>query len=204
MKVRGVQAKQVSVSFITLSKNASGTRRRAPEDREESVRRAPFGISQSQLKNDTVQQAIGQVAGRPERYLKDPADRAALAQQLFGRAGAPGAHPRPGRRGRRASMTPAREHPRNSARICRTTPKQFSDAVDTQRKFGLALDGLKIAFTTAVLPLLISAADAVHEVRRADPVQGRAPAASSRPMRSRAFGIGENPPSVMSSPRSAG
>ena len=154
MKVRGVQSKQVSVSFITLSKNI-----RNAQEGSKTAKKAfdELGISQKELKNDTVQQAIGQVADGLKN-LKDPADRAALAQQLFGR-GAQALIPvlAQGKKGVDDMLASTQK----LGAYLPDNTKQFSDAVDTQRKFGLALDGLKITFTTAVLPLLISAADAV-------------------------------------------
>ena len=156
MKVRGVQAKQVNVSFITLSKNM-----RNAEEGSKTAKKAfdELGISQGELKNDNAQQAILQIADGLQK-VKQPADRAALAQQLFGR-GAQALIPvlAEGRKGIEDLLGGAQKF---GAYLPNNT-KAMQGAIEAQHAFALAMDGLKISFTTAILPTLVKGAQVVMD-----------------------------------------
>jgi hypothetical protein len=147
MKVRDVSTKQVALGFITFSKNI-----RNAEDGSKTALKAfrELGITQDQLRNESTQQAILQVADGLAK-VEQPARRAALAQQLFGR-NAQSLIPVlvQGRQGLQDALAAADRYgaylPNNVTMLNR--------AREAQRGMNLALDGLKISFTTSVLPVL--------------------------------------------------
>ena len=154
LKARGVASTAASTAFITLSRNISHA-----EDGTKTAKKAfdSLGISMADLKTDSTQQVVLQVADAFGK-IESPARRAALAQQLFGR-GAQGLIPilAQGRQGVDDALAATQRYgaylPQNV--------KQLQGAVDAQHNLNLAMDGLKISFTTAVLPSLLKGATAL-------------------------------------------
>lgn len=148
MKVRGVQAKQVNMAFITLSRNI-----RNSEDGSKKAVAAfkELGVSQDALKRKDVNEVLKQTA-EGLAHIDSPARRAALAQQLFGR-GAQGLIPilKEGRKGVDEALAATQRYgaylPKNV--------KTMEGAIQAQRGMNLAMDGLKITFATKVLPALL-------------------------------------------------
>ena len=198
MKARGVQSKQVSVSFITLSKNI-----RNAEEGSKTAKTAfdQLGVSQKELGSGNTQQVLLDVANGLAK-IKDPADRAALAQQLFGR-GAQALIPvlAQGKKGVDDFLGSAQKV---GAYLPNNT-KEFAKAIDAQLSLGLSMEGLKISFRTALLPTLVDGANAIPEFHHADPIRPGCRLASSGHAGSVGRGRcrSSNPCSTMSSVTSA-
>ena len=92
------------------------------------------------------------------KNIKQPAERAALAQQLFGR-GAQGLIPilSEGRKGVQDALNVTQKY----GAALPANAKQVLIAAEAQREMTLASDGLKISFTEAVLPTLVKVAQAI-------------------------------------------
>lgn len=153
-KVRNVQTKQVSMAFITLSKNmrnAAGGSATAVKAFNE------LGISQQAIKNSSTEETLLKIADGLKN-IKSPAERAAIAQQLFGR-GAQALIPVlvQGRQGVEDLLAAAQRY----GAFLPNNVKTFQAAVVAQRALNLAMDGLKITFTQAVLPMLVAGAQAL-------------------------------------------
>ena len=154
MKVRGVATKAVGLSFITLSRNIrnAGEGSKAAKKAFEEL-----GVSQDDLKKRNTQQVLLEVADGLAK-IDNPARRAALAQQLFGRA-AQGLIPvlAQGRKGVQDALDTTQKY----GAFLPKSVKGINQAVDAQRELALAGDGLKISFTTAVLPSLVAVSQKV-------------------------------------------
>ena len=174
LKARGVASTAASTAFITLSRNISHA-----EDGTKTAKKAfdSLGISMADLKTDSTQQVVLQVADAMSK-VESPARRAALAQQLFGR-GAQALIPilAEGKQGVLDALGATQRYgaflPQNG--------RQLEGAASAQRNLNLAMDGLKISFTTAVLPSLVKGAGALWRTSSRRCAPGRAPAGSSPP-----------------------
>jgi hypothetical protein len=151
MKVRGVETKAVSIGFITLEKNMKAAQDGTPKA---AAAFKELGVSQQLIKSGDVSKTVLAVADGLQK-VENPARRAALAQQLFGRQ-AQTMIPilSQGRKGLEDALGAAERY---GAYLPKNT-KMFAEAREAQRGMNLAMDGLKIAFTTAVLPSLVSGA----------------------------------------------
>jgi phage-related protein len=148
MKIRGVQARAVNMGFITLSRNI-----RNAEGGSKTAKKAfdQLGISQKQLKNDTVQKAVLDVADGLQK-VQSPANRAALAQQLFGRS-AQALIPVLGK-----GSEGVKELLANTQRYGAFLPNHSASvekAAEAQRSMELATEGLRLTIGTKLLPLLV-------------------------------------------------
>lgn len=151
-KVRGVQTKMVTMGFITLEKQMKAARDGSAKAADAFKE---LGVSQDVLARGDVNAVLLQTADAFQK-MKDPTERAALAQQLFGR-NAKSLIPilAQGRKGVEDALGAAERYgaflPKNV--------KQLKEARKAQFEWNFAMDGLKIAFTQAVLPALM---DGVH------------------------------------------
>lgn len=151
MKTRGVSTNVTATSFITLSKNI---RAGIAGTKAASDAFSQLGISQDYLKTHSTQQVLLQTA-EALKGLKSPAQQAALAQQLFGR-GASALIPvlLQGKKGLDENLAAARRY----GAYLPNNVKQLEKAKKAQFDLNYAMDGLKIAFTRAVLPFLAEGA----------------------------------------------
>lgn len=152
MKVRGVQTKQVNMAFITLSKNI-----RNAEDGSKTARKSfdQLGVSQEYLRTHSTQQVM-LMAAEGMKNIESPARRAALAQQLFGRGGQ-ALIPilNKGSKGIQDLLSTAQRY----GAYLPNTKNKLADLREAQRNLNLAMDGMKISFTQAVLPSLVQGAN---------------------------------------------
>ena len=154
MKIRGVQTKQVSMAFITLSRNM-----RNAEDGSKTAKVAfdQLGVSQEYLRTHSTEDVLLAVSDAMGK-MRDPAQRAALAQQLFGR-GAQALVPvlAQGKQGVEDMLAAAQRY----GAFLPNNVKTMAGAIEAQRAMNLAMDGMKISFTEAVLPVLVASATAL-------------------------------------------
>jgi hypothetical protein len=154
MKLRGLSGRAVGVSFITLSRNM-----RNAEHGSKTARTAfaQLGISQDQLKRTNPTEMISLVAEGLHK-IHDPANRAALAQQLFGR-GAQALLPvlAGGKKGVEENLAAIQKY---GAYLPKNT-KSIKGAIEASHGWELAQEGLKIKFATAVLPILVKVGNKV-------------------------------------------
>lgn len=154
MKVRGVETKAVSMGFITLARNmraaTNGSGKAADAFKE-------IGISQDVIKKGDMNDILLRSADAFAK-MRNPAERAALAQQLFGRqAQALIPFLSQGRAGVEGALAAAERYGAFLPKNVDTLNK----AREAQRGMNLAMDGVKITFATAVMPALVTGAQAV-------------------------------------------
>jgi phage-related protein len=150
MKVRGVQSNAVAMGFITLERNM---RNATDGSKASALAFKQLGIPMADIKKQNLQQTILEVADAFQK-TKSPVERAAIAQQLFGR-NAKVLMPvlAQGKKGIEDLLGAAQRY---GAYIGNDQIKTFRKAHEAQLQMNLALDGLKIAFTRNVLPVLVT------------------------------------------------
>ena len=154
-KQRGLAARQLNQSFITLERNqvkgAAGTKLQAAAFEK-------LGITQADLKKLGTEQLIERVADGFQR-LGPGAQRAALAQQLFARGG----------QSLIATLAGGGQRIRDMRRIvdeygASLDAKGVKNAmrlVTAQRQLNLAMLGIKVSLGQALIPLLAKGAQAL-------------------------------------------
>lgn len=149
-KVRGVEAKALNMGFITLSKSIVGA---TEEGSKQAKMFEDLGVSQEAIKNGDTEAVL---MGVSDAFAKMPdnAQKAALAQKLFGRQS--------------QTLLPLinkgsdalQEQLALSDKYGTTMSQDQVDAAlkaaAAQREWNLALDGLRILFGTSVMPALTS------------------------------------------------
>jgi len=147
-RVRGINSKQFSMGLVALSRNMQG----AAQGTKASV--AAFkqlGVSQQAIRSGNTQQVILQTADAFER-MRNPAQRAALAQKLFGRQGQ-ALLPllSSGSAGIREQLGLAQRY---GAAMGGTSVAAIKENIARQRELKYAMDGLKVSLGTALLPVI--------------------------------------------------
>ena len=159
-KARNISATQVTRGFATLDKQI-----RSASEGSKTSKKAfdELGVSQKTLASGNTAKILGDVA-QGLKNQKDPADRAALAQQLFGRA-AQGLLPvfKEGKKGVDDALASTQKY---GDYLSDKGTKSFAGALQAQRGLGQAANGLKIAFTEAVLPTLVKVAGGVETIEQ--------------------------------------
>ena len=154
-KARNISSTQVTRGFSTLDKQI-----RSASQGSKTSKKAfdELGVSQKALASGNTAKILDDVA-QGLKNQKDPADRAALAQQLFGRA-AQGLLPvfKEGKKGVEDALGATQKY---GDFLSNKGTKSFKGALEAQRGLGQASQGLKIAFTEAVLPTLVKVAGGV-------------------------------------------
>lgn len=144
---RGIQSKALNQGFITLSKNLTSAQHggKAATDTFRQL-----GISQAALANMSTQEAVGKLS---DAFAKLPngADKATLAQKLFGRQaqamlpllnqGSDALNGQIGAMGKHTGMT-------------NESLKSQLELVKAQREWNAAMLGLKVAVATALVPVI--------------------------------------------------
>jgi hypothetical protein len=154
MQSRGLSTKSASMAFITLEKNI----RNAGLGSKTAVEAfQQLGITQAQLRHTDPTQMLGLIANGLQQ-IRDPAQRAALAQQLFSR-GAQAMIPvlAQGSKGVQDALHSAQEY----GDYLPNSSKATMGAVEAGRQLNFAMNGLKIAFTSAALPAIVSVAKGI-------------------------------------------
>ena len=148
-KARNISATQVTRGFATLDKQI-----RSASEGSKTSKKAfdELGVSHKALASGNTAKILGDVA-QGLKNQKDPADRAALAQQLFGRA-AQGLLPvfKEGKKGVDDALATTQKY---GDYLSDKGAKSFKGALDAQRGLSQAANGIKISFTEAVLPTLV-------------------------------------------------
>jgi len=151
---RGVGAKQLNTAFITLSKNMSGATH-GSKAQAEAFRQ--LGVSQEALKKGNPHEVMRQVAEGLSK-VKSGADKAKLAQQLFGR-GSQGLIGVLGS-GSKALDESLAKYKGNAEELSKNEG-QAKKLAAAKRDLKNALDSVKISLGTALTPVIAQAAKAL-------------------------------------------
>ena len=159
-KLRNVQSKQLNQGFITFSRQIASA-----EQGSKSAKTSfeQLGLSQKQLGGLSTQQAIGRVADAFQK-LPAGADKAALAQRLFGRQ-SQALLPLLNEGGKALGAQTA-EMGKNSGMTKQSVKDSLALAAQ-QRKLAEAMDGIKIAVGTALIPVLTALSQIITPIAQA-------------------------------------
>jgi len=150
-RARGVNAKQLNTAFITLSKNMSGA---THGSKTQAAAFRQLGVSQEALKKGNPHEVMRQVAEGLSK-VKSGADKAKLAQQLFGR-GSQGLIGVLGG-GSKALDDALGKYKQNAVEL-KKNEAQAKKLAGAKRDLKNALDSVKITLGTALTPVIASAA----------------------------------------------
>lgn len=157
-KVRGIESKQLTVSFLRLNKSiydaSTGGKKTTETFRK-------LGVSQDAIRKGNTYEVLLQAADAFQK-IKNPAERAALAQQLFGRQGyrlLPILQQ--GREGISQNISKIVEM---GGALDKHGSKKALAAAKAQRDFKLALNSLKVVIATVFMPVLASVATSIAAV----------------------------------------
>lgn len=145
---RGVEAVALNRSFVALSKNIKAATDGGDKQIETFKR---LGVSQQELKRGDVSQIIGDISDAFAR-MPDGAQKAATAQQLFGRQAqtlVPMLN-----KGSAALREQLALSDKYGTTLSRGQVAQSLKAVQAQRELNLAMTGLKVQLGQAVIPAL--------------------------------------------------
>jgi hypothetical protein len=160
-KSRGIETETLTKSFTIFSKQL-----RAVESGSKAATKAfaDIGVSADQLKGKSLEESLLTTADAFEK-LPAGADKAAIAQQLFGRQ-SQALLPllNLGREGIQEQMATMQKY---GLTLDEQGVKKGLELAKTQREMKAATDGLKISIGTALMPILVSAASAILPVVQA-------------------------------------
>ena len=145
---RGVEAVALNRSFVALSKNIKAATDGGDKQIETFKR---LGVSQQELKRGDVSQIIGDISDAFAR-MPDGAQKAATAQQLFGRQAqtlVPMLN-----KGSAALREQLALSDKYGTTLSKGQVAQSLKAVQAQRELNLAMTGLKVQLGQAVIPAL--------------------------------------------------
>jgi len=154
-KVRGIQTKQFQVGLVALSRQLEGARK-GGKQATDVIR--TLGISQATVNAGNVQQAILESADA-FKNMTNPAQKAALAQKLFGKQGQ-ALLPilNKGSDGVREQLGLAEKY---GAVLTDKGAKSVAEMAAKQRELTMAQDGLKLQLGQALLPVMASVTQAI-------------------------------------------
>ena len=170
-RLRNVEAQQLNRGFVTLAKNM-----RQVEMGSKTATRAfaDLGVSQQALQSGDMTRVLMETADA-FKQMPDGAKQAALAQQLFGRQA--------------QTLIPLLNQGSVKLReqlglvdqygvaLDKKGVQQALKAVEAQRKWQLAMDGLKVSLASGVIPALSrgvgAAANFIREMRQGEGAGGR-------------------------------
>jgi hypothetical protein len=171
-KVRGIEAKQLTIGFVSLARNmkaaAAGSKASADAFKE-------LGVSQEAIKRGDAPAVLRQVSDAFSK-LPDGANKAALAQRLFGKQ-AQTLLPllNDGSKALKEQLGLAKTY---GATLDKGGTESALKAVAAQRELKLAWTGVQVVLGTKVVPALTAAARAVAnfvaDVRNGTSGAGRA------------------------------
>lgn len=154
LKTRGIDAKQFGVGMVKLSKQMTAT---GPAGDKAQAAFAKMGVSMDAVKSGDVQGVLMQSADA-FAAMKNPAEKAAMAQQLFGKQGQNllplmGA----GAKGIQEQLGLANKY---GAVLSETSAGGVKDLIQRQREMQMANEGLKVQIGQALLPVVLSLSEA--------------------------------------------
>lgn len=155
-KARGVNTKQFQVGLVKLSKTmeaARGGNKKATETL------GKYGVTSDLVAKGNVGDSISRIADS-FALMKNPAEKAALAQQLFGKSGqALVPLLQGGSSGIEEQMKMAQQY---GATLSDT--KGAKEMIARQREMKIAMEGLKVSVGTALLPIIESLSQVLLKV----------------------------------------
>lgn len=149
-KERGVQSKQLNMGFISLSKQLVALQS-GNKGAETAFQSLGFQLPRLQLQGKSTSEALALISDR-FAALPNGANKAALAQKLFGRqaqALLPILNQGSG------ALHGQIEEMAKSTGITNASIKQSLQLVKTQREWSAAQTGLKVSIATALLPIVV-------------------------------------------------
>lgn len=159
---RGVGAKQLNQSFISLSKQM-GNAAKGSKSSAEAFKQ--LGVSQAALKSGNTHLVMQQVA-EGLKNVKNGSDRARLASQLFGRGAQGLIGVMSG--GKKALNESLAAYKGNAAELAKNE-KSAKALAAAKRKLKDALDKVKISIGTALTPVLATLAGALTKIANMSP-----------------------------------
>ena len=157
---RGVQSKQLNMGFISLSKQISAA---SSGSKASAQAFQQLGLSGAQLKAVGMPTALGLIADS-FKSLPAGADKATLAQKLFGRQaqtllpllnqGSKGLNDQVGAMAKQQGMTGQ-------------TMKSGLELVKQQREWSATMTGIKVAIATALLPAMVALSGIIQPIASA-------------------------------------
>lgn len=150
-KTRGVEGKALNMGFISLSKNMDAATEKGSKQAKMFDK---LGVSAETIKKGKTGDAIVQVSDAFAK-LPEGAQKATLAQKLFGRQ-AQALLPllNDGSKSLQEQLLLSDKY---GATLGKNAVAKAIEAAKAQRELTMAMDGVKIAFATKVLPALTSA-----------------------------------------------
>lgn len=159
-KERGVQSKALNMGFITLAKN---TQQLAAGNKTAGETFSKLGINAQSFLRMNTEQRMEAIADSFSK-MKDPTERAAIAQKLFGRQ-AQTMLPLLVR-GKAALAAQVAEMGKSSG-MTNSSVKEQLKLVAAQRQMNAAMVQLKGAIAVALVPILLSLAQAFAPITKA-------------------------------------
>lgn len=154
-KARGIETKQFQVSLVKLSRQMEAART-GNEKAADSF--AALGISQAAIRTGNVQDALLGI-GDAMSKMTNPAEKAALAQSMFGRSGqALVPLLEGGTKGIQEQLDMATKY---GAVLGTDATGSAGDFIKRQREMKIAFEGLKVSAGTALLPVITSLSTAL-------------------------------------------
>ena len=148
-KERGIQSKQLNMGFISLAKQSE---KLSEGNKKTAEAFAKMGISAKQWQGLNVQQRMEAVANAFQK-MRNPSERAALAQQLFGRSSQ--ALLPLLVKGKAALHAQIEEQAKAAGESGKSLKEQMK-LVAEQREMNRAMLQLKVAVATALMPIMVS------------------------------------------------
>lgn len=147
--LRGVEAKKLQGAFARLDKQIVAGRSGSKQAREAFMQ---MGVRMGQLKKLTPEQAIEKVSDAMAR-IKDPAKRAALATQMFGRGA--GLQMLPMLTAGSAGIKKMHGELDKAGATLKDT-KSIEDQIKAQRQLKISMLGLKVQAGKTLIPMVTS------------------------------------------------
>jgi hypothetical protein len=171
-KVRGVEGKALNMGFITLAKNIEAAN--AGGDTQAKMFKE-LGVSQKLLESGKSGEVLAEVADAFER-MPPGAQKAATAQKLFGRQAQTLLPVLDG--GSKKLREQLALSDKYGTTLSKNQVEKALEAAAAQREINMAMDGVKIAIATKVLPIVIKGqrgiANFFDQIRRGTGVAGEA------------------------------
>lgn len=154
LKTRGIEVNQFQRGMVTLSKQMEGA---AGGSKKSADAFKTLGVSMADVKAGDTQAVLMQVSDGLAK-IENPAKRAALAQQLFSRAGlqlAPILF-----KGSAAIQEQLDMANKYGATLSESSTKGVGQMIADQRELAMAMEGTKVQLGQALLPVLLSVSQA--------------------------------------------
>ena len=150
LKARGIQTSKFQIGMVKLSKTMEAAR---GGNQKAAASLAQVGINQDQIAKGDISGALSRVADAFQG-MNNPAEKAAAAQNLFGRSGqqlVPLLNS--GSKGLQDQLSMAQKY---GATLSGKSVGAVKDMIAQQREQQIAMEGVKVTLGQALLPLLLS------------------------------------------------